>query len=268
MLLAGFAFKIAAVPFHMWAPDVYEGSPTPISGFMSTGAKAAAFAALIAVFSRVFGPSENAVHQIIALIAAASMIAGNVVALAQSNLKRLLAYSSIAHAGYMLVGLAAGTADGQIGVMYYLAVYALMNLGAFGIIGALETENDQNLQMDDYAGLSEREPVLAACMAVFLFGLAGFPPLAGFFGKYYVFLAAVKARLLWLAVIGVLASLMSAYYYLRIIVFMYFEKTKAESVPISVPMSVRWTVIFCAVLVLLFGLFPSVIVQSVLRVLF
>jgi NADH-quinone oxidoreductase subunit N len=268
LLLAGFAFKIAAVPFHMWAPDVYEGSPTPISGFMSTGAKAAAFAALIAVFSRVFGPSENAVHQIIALIAAASMIAGNVVALAQSNLKRLLAYSSIAHAGYMLVGLAAGTADGQIGVMYYLAVYALMNLGAFGIIGALETENDQNLQMDDYAGLSEREPVLAACMAVFLFGLAGFPPLAGFFGKYYVFLAAVKARLLWLAVIGVLASLMSAYYYLRIIVFMYFEKTKAESVPISVPMSVRWTVIFCAVLVLLFGLFPSVIVQTVLRVLF
>jgi NADH-quinone oxidoreductase subunit N len=132
----------------------------------------------------------------------------------------------------------------------------------------LETENDQNLQMDDYAGLSEREPVLAACMAVFLFGLAGFPPLAGFFGKYYVFLAAVKARLLWLAVIGVLASLMSAYYYLRIIVFMYFEKTKAESVPISVPMSVRWTVIFCAVLVLLFGLFPSVIVQTVLRVLF
>jgi NADH-quinone oxidoreductase subunit N len=267
LLLAGFAFKIAAVPFHMWAPDVYEGSPTPVSGFMSTGAKAAAFAALITVFSRVFGPSENALHQIIALIAAASMIAGNIVALAQSNLKRLLAYSSIAHAGYMLVGLAAGTADGQIGVMYYLAVYVLMNLGAFGLIGALETENDQNLQLEDYAGLSERQPLLAACMSVFLFGLAGVPPFAGFFGKYYVFLAAVKAHLVWLAIIGVLASLISAYYYLRIIVIMYFEKSKAEPAPVSVPMSVRWAVIFCAFLVLLFGLFPSVIVQTALRVL-
>ena len=266
LLLAGFAFKIAAVPFHMWAPDVYEGSPTPISGFMSTGAKAAAFAALITVFSRVFGPSENPLHQIIALIAAASMIAGNVIALAQSNIKRLLAYSSIAHAGYMLVGLAAGTTDGQIGVMYYLAVYALMNLGAFGIIGALEMENDQNLMLEDYAGLSERQPLLAVCMAVFLFGLAGVPPLAGFFGKYYVFLAAVKAHYVWLAIIGVLASLISAYYYLRIIVIMYFEKSKAEPAPVAVPVTVRWALIFCAALVLLFGLFPSVIVQTALRV--
>jgi NADH-quinone oxidoreductase subunit N len=167
----------------------------------------------------------------------------------------------------MLVGLAAGTADGQIGVMYYLAVYVLMNLGAFGLIGALETENDQNLQLEDYAGLSERQPLLAACMSVFLFGLAGVPPFAGFFGKYYVFLAAVKAHLVWLAIIGVLASLISAYYYLRIIVIMYFEKSKAEPAPVSVPMSVRWAVIFCAFLVLLFGLFPSVIVQTALRVL-
>jgi NADH-quinone oxidoreductase subunit N len=263
-LLIGLAFKAAAVPFHMWAPDVYEGAPTPVTAFMSTGAKAAAFAAFITLFIRTFDFIGGQVNELLAVLAAASMILGNIVAIAQSNVKRMLAYSSIAHAGYMLVGIATGTLDGQVGVMFYLAAYAVMNLGAFAIISLVEHEGDQNLLLDDYAGLSYSQPLLAVLMAIFMFALAGVPPFAGFFGKYYIFLAAIKAKMVWLAIIGVLTSLVSAYYYLRLVVFMFFREGRAN---IETPPSriVLTMVVVSALLVLLLGLFPSIIIQTAQR---
>jgi NADH-quinone oxidoreductase subunit N len=260
LVLIGFSFKAASVPFHMWAPDVYEGAPTPVTAFMSTGAKAAAFAALVTVFIRVFDFMGAGINQAIACIAAASMILGNIVAIAQSNIKRMLAYSSIAHAGYMLSGIAAATVDGQIGVMFYLAAYTLMNLGVFSIVSLMEKENDKNLSLSDYTGLSKRRPLLALLMAVFLFALAGIPPFAGFFGKYYVFLAAVKANMVWLAVVGVLTSVVSAYYYLRVVVLMYFKEGEAD-LPVQPSIATIVVIILCAVAVLLLGLFPSAVVQ-------
>jgi NADH-quinone oxidoreductase subunit N len=263
-LLVGLAFKTAAVPFHMWAPDVYEGAPTPVTAFMSTGAKAAAFAAFITIFIRTFDFAGGRVNELIAVLAAASMILGNIVAIAQTNIKRMLAYSSIAHAGYMLTGIAAGTIDGQVGVMYYLTAYAAMNLGAFSVISLIEHEEDQNLLLADYAGLSRSQPLLAILMAVFMFALAGVPPLAGFFGKYYVFFAAIKAKMIWLAIIGVLASFVSAYYYLRLVVLMFFSE-KHIDVEISKSGLVKLVLIIFAVIVLLLGLFPSIIIENVSR---
>jgi NADH-quinone oxidoreductase subunit N len=260
LLIVGFAFKTAAVPFHMWAPDVYEGAPTPATAFMSTGAKAAAFAAFVTMFIRVFDFMGAGINQAIAFIAAASMILGNVAAISQSNIKRMLAYSSIAHAGYMLSGIAAGTIDGQIGIMFYLAAYTLMNLGTFAIVSVMEREGDKNLSVNDYTGLSKRQPLLALLMAVFMFALAGVPPFAGFFGKYYVFLAAVKANMVWLAIIGVLTSVVSAYYYLRIVVMMYFREGEAD-VLVKSSTATTIVIVLSAVFVLLLGLFPSALVQ-------
>ncbi len=260
LLLIGLAFKTAAVPFHMWAPDVYEGAPTPATAFMSTGAKAAAFAAFVTVFIRVFDFMGTGINQAIAFIAAASMVLGNVIAISQSNIKRMLAYSSIAHAGYMLSGIAAASIDGQIGVMFYLAAYTFMNLGAFAIVSVMEGKGDKNLLLDDYVGLSKRQPLLAALMAVFMFALAGVPPFAGFFGKYYVFFAAVKANMTWLAIIGVLTSVVSAYYYLRIVVLMYFRDGDAD-ISVKPTIATIVVIVLCAVFVLLLGLFPSVLVQ-------
>jgi NADH-quinone oxidoreductase subunit N len=255
---------VAAVPFHLWAPDVYEGSPTPVTAFMSTGVKAAAFAAFITMFIRSFDFVGGRVNELIALLAAASMILGNIVALAQTNIKRMLAYSSIAHAGYMLAGIAAGTMDGQVGVMFYLAAYSMMNMGAFAIISFIEREDDKNLSLDDYIGLSRQQPLLALLMAVFMFALAGVPPFAGFFGKYYVFFAAIKAHMTWLAVIGVLASLVSAYYYLRIVILMYFREGQADIT--ARPSRAALTVVLvCAIMVLVLGLFPTTIVQIAQR---
>jgi NADH-quinone oxidoreductase subunit N len=261
-LLIGIAFKAAAVPFHMWAPDVYEGAPTPVTAFMSTGAKAAAFAAFIILFIRTFDFIGGQVNELLAVLAAASMILGNIVAIAQTNVKRMLAYSSIAHAGYMLAGIATGTLDGQVGVMFYLAAYAAMNLGAFALIGLVEHEGDKNLSLDDYAGLSYSQPLLAVLMAIFMFALAGVPPFAGFFGKYYVFFAAIKARMVWLAIIGVLTSLVSAYYYLRIVVLMYFREGRAN---VEIPPSriVLTMIVVSALLVLLLGLFPSIMLNVI-----
>jgi len=263
-LLVGLAFKAAVVPFHMWVPDVYEGAPTPVTAFMSTGAKAAAFAALITIFIRTFDFIGGQVNDLLAVLAAASMILGNIIAIAQTNIKRMLAYSSIAHAGYMLTGIAAGTIDGQVGVMYYIAAYVVMNFGAFAVISIVEREGDQNLLIDDYAGLSDSKPLLAILMAVFMFALAGVPPLAGFFGKYYVFFAAIKAKMVWLAIVGVLASFVSAYYYLRIVVFMFFRE-KHVSVEFTQSRIVLVMLTVLAILVLLLGLFPSIILNNAQR---
>lgn len=264
MLLVGFAFKVAAVPFHMWAPDVYEGAPTVVAGFMSTGAKAAAFSAFVAVFIGSFDFNGSAVGEMVALIAAASMIIGNVIAITQNNLKRMLAYSSIAHAGYMLSGIAAGNPEGQTGILFYLVAYTFMNIGAFGILSMMEKEEGNGLTFDDYAGLSSRRPFLAALMALFMFSLAGIPPFAGFFGKYYVFLSAVKADMTWLAVVGVLTSVISVYYYLRLVVVMYFRDGEAD---LSVQPSFQTIVAIClaAILVIQLGVYPSVIVDLAQR---
>jgi NADH-quinone oxidoreductase subunit N len=246
----------------MWAPDVYEGAPTPVSGFMSTGAKAAAFAAIITIFIRTFDFVGSRMNELVAVLAAASMIIGNIIAIAQTNVKRMLAYSSIAHAGYMLTGIAAGTIDGQTGVMYYITAYAVMNLGAFAIVGFVEKENNQNLSLEDYCGLSRSQPVIALLMAVFMFALAGVPPFAGFFGKYYVFFAAIKAKMTWLAIVGVLMSVISAYYYLRLVVFMYFRESKLE-IAVAPSRTAFIVVIVCAIIIFLLGLFPSSILMTV-----
>ncbi|HUL44136.1 MAG TPA: NADH-quinone oxidoreductase subunit N [Bacteroidota bacterium] len=261
LLAIGLSFKVGAVPFHMWIPDVYQGSPTPISGFMSTGAKAAAFSAFVIVFAHHFDNADR-LRLALAVLSAASMIVGNIIAITQSNIKRMLAYSSIAHAGYMMAGLAAGNELGRDGIVFYLAVYTFMNIGAFGILGLLEQEGEKNLEYSDYAGLGARRPLLAATMSAFMLSLAGIPPFAGFLGKYYVFVAAVNAHLTWLAIIGVLTSLVSVYYYLRLVMVMYFQEGDNPLVdrPSRVGIAV---VLVSAVIILGLGIFPSSILSII-----
>ena len=263
LLLVGFAFKVAAVPFHMWVPDVYEGSPTPVAGLMSTGGKAAAFAAMILLFRIPISGGVERLIQVIAVLAAASMVVGNIFGLAQTNLKRMLAYSSITHAGYMLVGLASARPAeslGLQGILFYLVSYALTNLGAFGVIAMLEREGEKNLTYQDYAGLAARNPVTAALLSIFLFSLTGIPPFSGFIGKYYLFAGAVESHQTWLAILGVVASLLSAYYYLRVVVYMYF-KEPAETEPIGTSKRMMGAIIFAAAGVLFLGLFPSFVLD-------
>ncbi|MCX6136465.1 MAG: NADH-quinone oxidoreductase subunit N, partial [Ignavibacteriales bacterium] len=203
LLLIGFGFKVAAVPFHMWVPDVYEGAPTPVAGLMSTGGKAAAFSAMILLFAIPISGGVTRLIQVIAVLAAASMVVGNIFGLAQTNLKRMLAYSSITHAGYMLVGLASGKPIGLQGILFYLVSYSFTNLGAFGVIAMLEQEGEKRLTYQDYAGLGRRKPVVAAFFSIFLFSLTGIPPFSGFIGKYYLFAGAVESHQTWLAILGV-----------------------------------------------------------------
>ncbi len=261
LLLIGLAFKVAAVPFHLWVPDVYDGSPTSVSAFMSTGAKGAAFAALALIFSVKFEFTNSQVNTVIALLAVISMVLGNVVAIAQTSIKRMLAYSSIAHAGYMLIGMVAGTEIGVSAILFYIVAYMLTNLGAFGVVSIFEKENRKNLDIEDYAGLARRRPVLAALMAVFMFSLAGIPPLAGFFGKYYLFLAAVESGYTWLAIVGVAASLVSVYYYLRVVVLMYFHDQSSEE-PVLLPASGMVSLGLSAAGIFLFGILPSLLINT------
>jgi NADH-quinone oxidoreductase subunit N len=260
LLLVGLAFKVAAVPFHMWAPDVYEGAPTPISGFMSTGGKAAAFSVFLLVFAPRLINVVGELRTVLAALAALSMVVGNVVAVAQSNVKRMLAYSSVAHAGYILTGILAGNATGANGVAFYLAAYTVMNLGAFGVIAMLESPEGKNLTFEEYSGLGTRQPAVALLMAVFMFSLAGVPPFAGFFGKYYVFAGAVEGGFTWLAILGVLMSVVSAYYYLRLVVMMYF-KEQAGGQPVAVPPLAYAGLLVSAVALLVLGLYPSALLN-------
>ncbi len=255
LLFIGLAFKVGGVPFHMWIPDVYQGAPTPVSGFMSTGGKAAAFAAIILVFLTSDTSLGDGVAKMIIIVSALSMIVGNIVAISQTNLKRMLAYSSIAHAGYILVGIAANNQIGKSGVIFYLFSYTFMNLGAFGILSLMERE-EKNLSYDDYSGLGFRHPVLAAFMSIFLFSLAGIPPFAGFFGKYYVFVAAIDAGLTWLAILGVLMSVVSVYYYLRLIVVMYFREGD-QKLPVTISRASYAVIILCILAVIELGVYPS-----------
>jgi NADH-quinone oxidoreductase subunit N len=223
LLLVGFGFKTSAVPFHQWAPDVYQGAPTAVAAFIATGSKAAAFGGLLRVLA-VMRPLQADWASVLWVVAALTMTVGNVVALAQVNVKRLLAYSSIAHVGYMLVGLAAGLEPGAPAVLFYLGVYAVASVGAFGTILLLEREGEEAVDLGAFGGLAGRHPILALSLTVFLLALIGMPPTAGFIGKFYLFSAAIQRGLVGLAVIAVLNSVVAAYYYLRLIVYMYMRE--------------------------------------------
>jgi NADH-quinone oxidoreductase subunit N len=233
LLLTGFAFKVAAVPFHMWTPDAYEGAPTTVTGYMSVGAKAAGFAALLRVVLLALPDLQLDWKPILSALAILTMTVGNVTALLQNNLKRMLAYSSIAHAGYVLVAVVAGGNDGAAAALFYLTAYALMNLGAFGLIALLGRGADERVLVSDLAGIGFRQPFLALAMTVFMISLGGIPPTAGFMGKFYVFSVAVKANLIPLAIIGVLNSVVAVFYYLRVTVAMYMQEPQGEPVAVS-----------------------------------
>jgi NADH-quinone oxidoreductase subunit N len=228
LLIVGFGFKIALVPFHMWTPDVYEGAPTSITAFMATGVKAAAFAAFVRVLFLALPALQPYWKEIMWVLAVATMTVGNIIALAQNNIKRMLAYSSIAHAGYILVALTAGNELGIAGILFYLLAYAFMNIGAFTVVILLGRKGEEHTLISDYAGVGYRHPLLAIAMAVFMFSLAGVPPTAGFMAKLYVFSAAIKADYYWLAIIGVLNSAVAAYYYLRVLVYIYFREPEKK----------------------------------------
>ncbi|HUI09759.1 MAG TPA: NADH-quinone oxidoreductase subunit N [Bacteroidota bacterium] len=264
LVMVGLMFKVAAVPFHMWVPDVYEGAPTTVSALMSTGGKAAAFSGFLIVFTPAVLLGEPALREALALVAAVSMVAGNLMAVAQSGIKRMLAYSSIAHAGYMLSGVVGANATGSGGVLFYLMSYTMMNAGAFGVVSLLEREDGATLTFEDCAGLSRRSPLVAALAALFMFSLAGVPPLAGFFGKYYVFAGAIEGGMTWLAVTGVVMSVVSAYYYLRLVVLMYFREPAAATASPVRPLGLAALVIAAAALIS-FGVFPSTLLALTSR---
>jgi NADH-quinone oxidoreductase subunit N len=259
LLIVGFGFKISLAPFHMWTPDVYEGAPTSITAFMSVGTKAAAFAAFLRILLIVFPSVKMEWDMLLWVVAVATMTIGNLTALAQTNIKRMLAYSSIAHAGYILVGVIAGNELGAIGILYYLLAYTLMNLGAFGVIILVSRKKDNYLNIYDYSGLGFQYPGLAAVMSVFMFALVGMPPTAGFIGKFYIFSAAVQAGYIWLVIIGVINSLISVYYYLRITVIMYMKPAEADLGPVETTAMVNATLVLSALAVLLLGIFPGTI---------
>jgi len=257
LLFVGFAFKVSAVPFHMWTPDAYEAAPPAVTGFMSTGVKAAAFAAFARVFLSAFEPLRAHWGPVLWIVAAATMIVGTVVGVAQSSVKRMLAYSSIAHGGYLLVALLAANDIGKGAVLFYLLAYAVTNLGAFGVIAVLDNADRPNDRVRDYAGLWNDHPVLAALMTIFLLSLGGFPPLAGFIAKWYVFSAAVKAGYAWLAILGVLTSVIAVFFYLRVVVMMYMTPSDQPAQFPAVPRIAAFALVVSAVLVFYLGILPT-----------
>lgn len=263
LLLIGFAFKVAAVPFQWWTPDVYHGAPTSVTAFMSVGAKAAGFAALIRILMVSFDQAFTLDWQIaVAALAAITMTGGNIAALAQKDVKRMLAYSSIAHAGYILVGVVPGTMNGVRGVLFYLIAYAFMNIGAFAVIAVLERKDEIGTTLAEYAGLAARKPFLALAMALFMFSLTGIPPFVGFWGKLYVFRAAVEANISWLAVVGVINSAISAFYYVGVVVQMYMRSPAEEpgtAIRLSAPVTVALAV--AMIVTILLGVWPTPLVN-------
>ncbi|HEY0839828.1 MAG TPA: NADH-quinone oxidoreductase subunit N, partial [Vulgatibacter sp.] len=272
----GFFFKVAAAPFHMWTPDVYEGSPTPVTAFMAVGVKAAAFAALVRVLTVGFGGEgiaslENGWGQVIGVLALVTMLVGNLLAIPQRSVKRLLAYSSIAHAGYVLLGVAASAATSARavateGILYYLAAYTVTGVGAFAVVAALERldgEGPMTWDLDRFAGLAKKRPALAFAMALFMVSLAGIPPTAGFIGKLYVFRAAIDAKLYGLAVAGVLTSLAGIYYYLRVVVYMYMREPEESVGELPAPrMSMAVALVAAAIGTLALGVLPGLIGEA------
>jgi NADH-quinone oxidoreductase subunit N len=256
MLLVAFAFKVAAVPFHMWAPDVYEGAPTTVTALMAVAVKAAAFAVFVRIFLHAFAPLHADWSMALWGLAVATMTVGNLLALAQRSVKRMLAYSSVAHAGYVLVALTAGGPAGGAAALFYLLVYAAMTVGAFGVVAALARRGEPHEDIDDYAGLGFRAPLLGGAMAIFMLSLTGIPPLAGFAGKLHVFSAAVREGYVALAVIGVLNSAVSAGYYARVLVAMYMAPGTGAAAPARRPYLVT-SIVVSAALTVLVGVFPA-----------
>jgi len=250
-MFAGMAFKVSAAPFHMWTPDVYEGAPTPVTAFFATAPKMAAMALIARVAVDAFGGAVSDWSQILALLALFSMFLGGFAGIGQHNIKRLMAYSSIAHMGYALMGLAAGTVEGIQAMLIYMVIYVVMNIGAFALILAMEKDGHPVPEIDSLAMYSKRAPIAAAALMVLLFSLAGVPPLVGFFAKFYVLKAAVDAGLTWLAIAGAVASVLSAYYYLRIVYLMYFGEDR-EALDGGVP-GVQWAALVVSAAAMLFG---------------
>ena len=265
LLAVGFCFKVSAVPFHMWTPDAYEGAPTIVTAFMSTGVKAAAFAAFVRVFLSTLQPMQTQWVPMLATVSAATMIVGTVVGVLQSNIKPMLAYSSIAHAGYLILGIVAANASGKAAVLFYLLAYALANLGALGIVALLGTADHPHDQLRDFAGLWRTRPGLAGLMTVFLLSLGGFPPTAGFIGKWYIFAAAVQEHHYALAIIGVLSSVVSVFFYLRIVVMMYM--TEDAGAPARPPISLPSMAALCIAVVATFylGVLPTRVIDVALQ---
>ncbi|MGH0029603.1 MAG: NADH-quinone oxidoreductase subunit N [Myxococcota bacterium] len=257
LVVVGFAFKISSVPFHQWTPDVYEGAPSAVTAFMSVTVKLAAFGALLRVVALAFEPLGDAMANVLWVLAALTMVVGNVMAVIQDNIKRLLAYSSIAHAGYLLIGFVPGTAEGYSAVVFYLVCYLFMNLGAFAVIVALANRGADCERMESLAGLAQSRPGLAALMTLFMVSLAGIPGTAGFMGKILVFSAAVSAGEVPLAILGVLMSVVSVYYYLRVPVLMYMREPGDEKPRMELATGEAFVLAVCAVAVLYLGIFPN-----------
>ncbi|MDE0084174.1 MAG: NADH-quinone oxidoreductase subunit N [Candidatus Poribacteria bacterium] len=261
LLIVGFGFKVAIVPFHQWAPDVYEGAPTTIAAFISAGPKAAGFAAFIRIFMEALPDIQSEWIGVIVLLAMLTMTVGNVIAIAQTNIKRMLAYSSIAHAGYVMIGLAAANQDGTSSAMLYLLVYCVMNIGAFGAVILAKTADGESLTISDYAGLGFRKPLLGIFMTLMLLSLAGFPPTAGFVGKFYIFKSAVGAELYLLVIVGAINTAVSAFYYLRVVVTMYMREPEEELEFNPYPSTLVIGLALAAIGVLLIGILPSLLLN-------
>lgn len=262
LMLVGFAFKVSAAPFQVWTPDVYQGAPAPVAAFLSTGPKAAAFAIFVRVYATAFDSISARWEPLIWISALLTMVIGNFAALVQNNIKRLLAYSSIAHAGYLLVAMTAHSEIGIAAIMFYLAAYALMNVGAFAIVAHFSRRRERYLQVEDLAGLGWKQPVTAGLFAIFLLSLIGVPLTAGFFGKFYIFKAALEADLLWLTILGLLTSAVAAYYYLRILVVMYMHEAGEPASTLPPPGAGLKTALWAsAVGTLILGIFPSLVLD-------
>jgi NADH-quinone oxidoreductase subunit N len=265
LMLVGFGFKISAAPFQMWAPDVYQGAPTPVTAFMSAGPKAAAFAVFLRVFLTSFKTIGDTWGPLVWMSALLSMTIGNFAALTQSNVKRMLAYSSIAHAGYVLVAVTARSESGVAAAMFYLAAYVLMNLGAFAVVGHISGKGEKRLLIDDLAGLGVRQPVTAAAFSIFLLSLIGVPLTGGFFGKFYIFKAALESKLVWLSVLGLLNSAVAAYYYLRIMVVMYMHEPEQTLDMEPLPVGLKAALLASAAGILVLGIFPALLLEFAIR---
>lgn len=262
LMFVGLAFKVSSAPFHSWAPDVCQGAPSPVTAFLSTGPKAAAFAIFLRIFLTPFEPIGSGWEPLVWISALASMTIGNFAALAQTNVKRMLGYSSVAHAGYVLVALAARSNTGTAAVMFYLAAYALMNVGAFAVVLHLAGKGERYQEIGDFAGLGAKQPFLAAMFSIFLLSLIGVPLTGGFFGKFYIFKAALESNLVWLTVLGLLNSAVAAFYYLRLLVMMYMHKPgEAASVAEPPAGGLRGALALAAFGTLLIGVFPSLVLD-------
>jgi len=257
LMFVGLAFKLSTVPFQVWTPDVYQGAPAPVTAFLSVGPKAATFAILLRIFQGGLSSAGSTSFWVIWVSAILTMCLGNLAGLWQNNIKRLLAYSAIAHAGYVLVGVAAGSNEGTSAVLFYLTAYALMNVGAFVLIAHLAGNSEASTQIDDYIGLAYAKPGAAACLTVFLLSLAGFPTTAGFFGKFYLFRAAIHSHLIGLTIVALLNSVVSVYYYLRIVVAMYMREGETRASTASLPMALRTALAVSVVGIFYLGLFPN-----------